>query len=585
MNQEITAAVAAACKELFGVDVTPELTRPDEQFGDFATNVALQLAKRVGQNPREVADQIAKSALGRTSHIVKAEVAGPGFINFTLSDAALVQSLQAEAGQPLAGKTVLVEYSDPNPFKPLHAGHLYTTLVGDTIARLVANAGAKVTRINYGGDVGLHVGKSMWAILRQLQGENPAALQEIPAIDRPAWLGARYVEGNNAYEDDEAAKAEIIAVNKRVYQLHETGDHDSPFAHIYYTTRQWSYDYFAELYQQLQVEPFDRYIPESEVTPLGVATVKKQLEAGVFTKSEGAVVFAGEQFDLHTRVFINREGIPTYEAKDVGLSLTKWQDYRFDQSIIITANEQAQYMQVVIAAIKQFAPEPAERTRHLTHGLVKLQGGVKMSSRKGNVVTALEILDAAREAGKETGTDPSEETILAAVKYAFAKSRIGGDIVYDPKESIALEGNSGPYLQYAHARARSILAKAPARSAGGERSEPGEGGLSPSEATEAPEKGRAPSRQGLSDLRPAERSLLRKLTEYPDAVEKATVELLPHHICTYLYELAQAFNRFYEHNRVIGDEREAVRLNLVKIYADRLKAGLSLLGITAPDQM
>jgi arginyl-tRNA synthetase len=173
-------------------------------------------------------------------------------------------------------------------------------------------------------------------------------------------------------------------------------------------------------------------------------------------------------------------------------------------------------------------------------------------------VTALEILEAAREAGAATGTNPSEETILAAVKYAFAKNRIGGDIMYDPQESIVLEGNSGPYLQYAHARAKSILRKANAEGAGSLE---------------------------IADLTTDERSLARKIGMYAEAVELATAELMPHHICTYLYELAQAFNRFYEHNRVIDDEREALRLQLVARYADTLKNGLELLGIVAPEQM
>jgi arginyl-tRNA synthetase len=557
MKQELEQSVAAAVKDLFDVDVHVELTRPDEQFGDYATNVALQLGKQLGQNPREIGETLAeKLRTDVAAHIADVSVAGPGFLNLKLTDALLVQALAATPAQTLAGKTVLAEYSDPNPFKPLHAGHLYTTLVGDSIARLVEHAGAKTIRINYGGDVGMHVAKSMWAIIKNIGGELPEKLTGITEAERPAWLGARYVEGNDAYEDNEAAKAEIIALNKRVYQLHQDGDHDSPFAHIYWTCRQWSYDYFAVLYQQLQVTPFDRYIPESEVTQLGVAAVREQLDKGVFKQSDGAVIFDGEKAGLHTRVFINSEGLPTYETKDVGLSLTKWQDYHFDESIIITANEQAQYMQVVLASLKEFAPEPAGRTRHLTHGVVKLQGGVKMSSRKGNVVTALEILDAARAAGAGTGTNPSEDTILAAVKYAFAKNRIGGDIVYDPKESIALEGNSGPYLQYAHARARSILAKATEQQSA-----------------------------ELSGLQPDERGLLRKITEYTEVVDKAVAELMPHHICTYLYELAQKFNSFYEHNRVIGDDRQAVRLQLVNHYARTLQNGLSVLGIAAPDRM
>ena len=569
----------AAGQDVDGVDVTVELTRPEAQFGDYATNVALQLAKQVGQNPREIAQALADHVKGLSSHIAAAEVAGPGFLNLTLTDKALLAAGKANETKSLAGKKVLVEYSDPNPFKPLHAGHLYTTLVGDTIARLVEAAGAETVRINYSGDVGRHVGISMWAIVKKLGGELPEKLADVPASERPTWLGERYVEGTTAFED-EAAKAGILVCNKKVYDIHYQNDHDSPFAQIYWTCRQWSYDYFPELYQQLEVMPFDRFIPESEVTPLGVATVHEQLQRGVYKESDGAVVFDGEPYGLHTRVFINSQGLPTYETKDVGLSLTKWRDYHFDDSIIITANEQAQYMQVVVKSIEQFAPEPAERTLHITHGTVKLKGGVKMSSRKGNIVTALEILEAAREAGKSCGAKVTEENMLAAVKYAFAKNRIGGDVVYDPTESIALEGNSGPYLQYAHARARSILAKAPGADTlrAGEESFSEKEDLSTALAT-------ADSAQDDAVLLPDERLLARKLTEYPEVIAKATAELMPHHICTYLYELAQAFNRFYEKNRVIGDERETLRLSLVETYAETLKNGLTLLGIHAPERM
>jgi len=526
------------------------VTRPEPQFGDFATNVAMQLAGQQGRSPREIAEDIANK-LRQQPEITEVTVAGPGFINIHLSDTALIQALQAQPAQTLAGQTVLAEYSDPNPFKPLHAGHLYTTLVGDVLSRILEAAGAQVIRLNFGGDVGPHVARSMWAIVQELGGEDPSKLTEVE--DRPRWLGERYVEGNNAYEDNPEAQAEIKEYNRRIYEIQATGDHESPLAQIYWTCRQWSYDYFAELYRQLQVKPFDRFIPESEVTPLGLATVQKELQNGVFTESDGAVVFPGEKYGLHTRVFINQQGLPTYEAKDVGLSLTKWQDYPdFTESIIITANEQAEYMRVVLAAIKQFAPEPAERTKHLTHGMVKLAGGVKMSSRKGNVVTALELLEAARQAAPEA----SEETILAAVKYALTKNRMGGDIAYDPRESIALEGNSGPYLQYAHARARSILAKL--------------GGLQPlAEVT----------------LEPDERVLVAKLGQFTEVVDLSVQELMPHHICTYLYELAQEFNRFYERNRVVDDPRQVVRAGLVLAYADTLRRGLDLLGIHAPERM
>lgn len=559
MREEIQEFITEACRELYGVKVDVELTRPEEQFGDYSTNIALQLTGRVGKKPRDIAEELTNK-LGKVlgEKAASVELAGPGFINITLSDKALIELAETEPARPLEGKKVLVEYSDPNPLKPLHAGHLYTTLVGDSIARLVENAGAETIRLNFGGDVGMHVAKSMWGIIRYLGGESPEKLDNIPKSEQPAWLGERYVEGSRAYKDNPSAKAEITAINKRVYEIHDKNDHDSPFAEIYWTCREWSYSYFKSLYERLEVKPFDRYIPESEVSKPGLEAVKNHIEKGVYEESDGAVIFDGEKYGLHKRVFINSEGLPTYETKDVGLSLTKWNDYKFDESIIITATEQAEYMKVVIKSIEQFAPEPARRTKHLTHGTVKLSGGLKMSSREGNIVSAIEILDAATKAGEESGVSSDRHTILAAVKYAFSKNRIGSDIVYDPKESIALEGNSGPYLQYAHARAASILRKA---------------------------LNKPPDRAYSVSLNDSERSLFRKIGEYSEVVEQATGELMPHVICTYLYELAQKFNRFYEKNKVIGSDQELARLRLVRLYKKKLADGLRLLGIHAPDKM
>jgi arginyl-tRNA synthetase len=555
MKQELEHEVAAAVKDLFSRDVVIDLTRPEEQFGDYATNIALQLSKELGQNPREIGETIAlKLRETLAEQIREVSVAGPGFVNLSLSDASLLTALKSQPQKSLIGKTVVAEYSDPNPFKVLHAGHLYTSIVGDSIANLLEFAGATVHRVNFGGDVGLHVGKTLWAITQEI-GEDPSSLDTIDPANRSEWMARAYVRGTNAYEDDETAKTAIVAINKRVYAIHTDNDHDSALAQIYWTCRQWSYDYFDAFYDRIGSH-FEKYYPESQTAPVGLQTVEEQLEKGVFTRSDGAVVFIGEPYGLHTRVFINSEGLPTYEAKDVGLSMVKWQDYHFDASVIITGNDIVEYMKVVLKAIEQFAPELAGATRHLTHGNVKLSGGVKMSSRKGNFLRAVDVLDAAKEASESITHQENEEAVLAAVKYAFLKNRIGGDIIYEPEESVALEGNSGPYLQYAHARARSILSKVTDRS-------------------EVP----------IEDLEKDERSLVRKISEYPEVFDKAVNELMPHHICTYLYELAQVFNRFYEHNRVIGESRQAIRVQLITHYANTLKSGLALLGITAPERL
>jgi arginyl-tRNA synthetase len=554
--QQIQHAIHQLVSELFNVEMDVELTRPDEQFGDYSTNVAMRLSKQLGKNPREIAEALAvKIRENLHETVANVSVAGPGFLNLTLSDATLIASAQMAPERSFAGQVVVTEYSDPNPFKVLHAGHLYTSIVGDVISRLISAAGGEVHRVNFGGDVGLHVAKTMWAIVRDLGGEHPEKLSDVPEDGRSEWMAKCYVEGTNAYEDDETAKAEIIASNKRVYQLFSDNDHDSPFAQIYWTCRQWSYDYFNAFYTRIGTH-FEKYYPESECAPLGLQTVRDQLEKGVYKESDGAIVFEGEPYGLHTRVFINSQGLPTYEAKDVGLLMLKWRDYHYDRSVMITGNDITEYMKVVMKSIEQFEPELVQRQRHLTHGNVKLKGGVKMSSRKGNFLRAVDVIEAATKTSKQATGREDEQAILGAIKYSFLKNRIGADIIFDPVESVSLEGNSGPYLQYAHARARSILAKAAEHNEG-----------------------------TLNDLQAGERSLLRKITEYSEVVERATNELMPHHICTYLYELAQKFNQFYEHNRVIGDEREAVRLQLVRHYADTLKNGLGLLGIAAPEHM
>ncbi|MEI7522410.1 MAG: arginine--tRNA ligase [Candidatus Saccharibacteria bacterium] len=551
--EEIKQLLTNVCKQLFDLDIMPELTRPDVKFGDYTTNIALVLSAKLNKTPRDVAVMISDKI--DSTLISKVDIAGPGFLNISLTDDALVKTMISAAAKPLLGQVAVVEYSDPNPFKVLHAGHLYTSVVGDAIANLLETAGATVHRVNFGGDVGRHVAQTMWAIIDKLGGENPEKLSAIAENERAPWMAECYISGTAAFETNEDAKQLILELNKKIYAIHANKDHDSALSQIYWTCRTWSYDYFDAFYERIGSH-FEKYYPESEVADLGLTTVKEQLSKGVFEQSDGAVVFAGEKHGLHTRVFINSQGLPTYETKDVGLIMTKWNDYHFDKSVVITGNEIEQYMSVVLKAIEQFAPELVKVTSHLTHGMVKLKGGIKMSSRLGNILRAVDVLDAAAEANQLATGKNDVDIELGAVKYAFLKQRTGGDIIFDPESSIKLEGNSGPYLQYAHARARSILSK--------------------KTLTE---------KQPITNLEGFERDLTRKVGEYQSIVSQAVTELMPHYICTYLYELAQVFNRFYEQNKVIDDPRENIRLQLVEAYANTLRSGLDLLSISAPEQM
>ena len=533
-----------AIKDLYGLDFEPEVTpAPESIDADYSTNVALKLTRELHKNPMEIANEL-------NGKVENATVTPPGFINFKLNDDSLSSSIASladdfnVASNKFSGKTVICEFSDPNPFKVLHVGHLYTSIVGDSISRLFEYAGAKVVRANFGGDVGLHVAKTMY-ILKQ---KNPA---ELTIED----IAKCYVEGTAAYEDDATAKEEITKLNKEIYKINAEDIHGTELADLYWKGRELSYAYFKDFYAKIGVE-FDKFYPESTVANLGLEKVKEQLENGVYEKSGEATIFDGEKHGLHTRVFINSEGVPTYEAKDVGLIFQKFNDYHFDKSVVITGSEQLDYMKVVLKSVEQYAPELVEKTTHLTHGLVKLQGNVKMSSRKGNFLKAVDVLDMISEELKSQYNSEDQKVSLAATKYAFLKYKMGGDIIFNPKESVKMTGNSGPYLLYSAVRAKKILNN--------------------SNANNTIEN---------YTYNVHEKNLAKKLLEYKGLLEEAVEEMAPHKLANFLYETAQEFSRFYENCPVVGSTEEAERIKLVQVYYSTMAHGLNILGIEIPEEM
>lgn len=541
-------------ERLFGERTRVELGLAPEGTGaDYATNVAMKLAKVARKSQMEIAEEIGGEV---ESDEYEVSVAAPGFLNFRMRDDYFVEKVRELATGGLvvegdyAGKMVITEFSDPNPFKVLHVGHLYTSVVGDAISRILERARAKVVRANFGGDVGLHVGKTLWAMQQKHYSSGDISIEKIAQC---------YVEGTRAYEEDEKAKTEIVELNKTLYRIaamgkdvsEVLGGEEGELAKLYWCGRELSYEYFDEFYAKIGVK-FDKYYPESTVADKGLEEVKAHIGT-TYEESNGAIVYHGEKVGLHTRVFINAQGVPTYETKDVGLIFTKWEDWHFDESVVITGNEQTEYMKVVLASVKEYAPELVERTRHLTHGMVKLPGSVKMSSRKGNFLRAVDVLEMVRE---ELGGEKADwKVVLAAIKYAFLKYKMGGDIVFDPKESVAMNGNSGVYLLYSAVRAKKILQKA------------GKGGNEHGEMEEY------------------ERGLSKKIVQYEEILRGAVEEKAPYKICNYLYELAQEFSRFYEHVKVAGSEREGELMGIVRGYLRVMEDGLGLLGIEVPEEM
>lgn len=538
--------ISQVVRELFGVETAVVLTRPDPQFGDWATNVALQLAKQVGKNPREIAEQIV-GALKNDS--VEASVAGPGFINIRLSDEQLLAQLgERQQNDGRKNQKVVIETNNPNPFKAMHIGHAFNAILADTIANLLSEDGADLHRVSYHGDVGAHVGKSMWSLLRYIDGDIQK-LHGVPVEEHNGFMSRMYAEGAAAYKENDQAKEEIEALAQQSFTL------DDPlYKEVYETCKAWSFEELDKIVARLGNKPTEKKYLESQADALGVETVRAHV-GDVFIESDGALVFPGEKYGSFDNAFVTSRGRGLYGARDLGLMQLKNHDYHADKSYIVTAEEQRDYFRGVIKAAELCLPELKDVTVNISTGTVKLTTG-KMSSRTGDVVEINWLFDKIGEAVKERGGEARDEIVAGALRYQFLKVRVGSDVVFDINEAVSLHGNSGSYLQYAYARASSILRKS----------------------------GREVGELNF-ELNPSERALVRKLTEYDDVATRAKRELLPHHICVYLYELAQEFNRFYEKNQVVGSDHEGERITLVSAYAATLKEGLAVLGISAPEKM
>lgn len=567
--EKLTVYIQESLAVLGFTDQAIKLDHPgDFAHGDYSTNVALALAKPLGKSPHDVAKLIL-TELEKTKlpEIEKIEIAGPGFINFYLSrefftnEVAAILKAHENYGKNeiLSGKKVMVEYTQPNPFKPFHIGHLMTNAIGESISRIVEYHGAKVIRANYQGDVGPHVAKAIYGLMKN---PIPAELEAVSA--QALYIGECYAKGNDAYENDTEAKKEIDAINKKIYDRSEEKINE-----LYDWGRGVTLAAFESLYTILGTK-FDYSFFESEMAPIGLAIVNEYLEKGVFEKSDGAIVFHGEKYNpaLHTRVFVNSQGLPTYETKELGLTKQKFAYENPDLSIVTTAVEQGEYMKVVKEAMRHIEPMWADRTMHITNGMMRLVSG-KMASRKGNVVTGESLLNEAmqvileRVQGRAFTAFEREEVVtqvaVAAIKYAILRSAIGGDIVYDFDKSISFEGDSGPYLQYSATRAHSVLRKAEVE------------GI-------ASDAGQAPSQINL---------LEHLLYRFPEVVVRAGESYAPHHIATYLIELASAFNSFYAETAIVDskDEYSPYKIALTKTFTIVMKNGLSLLGIQVPEKM
>lgn len=548
----IKAKLADALKA-FDIAVQPEDVHlehtEDFAHGDYASNVALAFAKQLKTNPRELAEKLAAAARDAEG-IANVEVAGPGFINFTLAPAVFAETAKAAnsgwgKNETLASEQVLMEYTSPNLFKPLHIGNLIGNIIGESVARLFEFSGADVKRINYPSDIGLPVAKCVWGLMKT--GGDP---HDINA------LGEAYRVGNAAYEAD--AKEEIDAINKALYE-----DSDPKLTALREAGINTSRKHLDALCEKLGTT-FDYVFFESDTGPIGKRIVEEHPE--VFEKSDGATVYKGEKVGLHTRVFVNSAGLPTYEAKDLGnfeLKRTQYPDWQ--RSYIVVGNEQKEYLKVVFAAIREVFPEAKEKTlEHIANGFLTLTTG-KMSSREGNVITGESLIEDLVAVAKQHAQDSraedkeklAEEVAVAALKFQILKGGTSKDIVFDKEKALSVEGDSGPYLQYTHARTHAIMEK----------------------AADQKVKAKYAAAQPPS-------SLVRLIYRFPEIVLRAQEELEPHILANYLIAVASAFNSWYAKEQILdGTDAAAHKVALTDIARLTLKNGLWLLGIPTPEKV
>lgn len=604
VKQKILEDLKKAVKDLGYPATDIVLSIPKNfSFGDYSTNVALQLTKQPVGNGKQTPDEIAKKIIERLQvtplrqgfagragysgqYLEKVEVVN-GFINFFIKNDILMENVSRicrnqifEGGNLPAGKAglknkkILVEFTDPNPFKEFHIGHVFSNTIGESICRLLEAQGATVKRADYFGDVGMHVAKSIWGMQKKMKKEKIKIknLEAKSSKERVKFLGEAYALGAKAYEEEREAQEEIKKINSRVYaHIKAASPQLEEIEELFEKGRKWSLDYFETIYSKLGTK-FDLYYPESAVGEHGMKIVKEHMDDGIFEQSEGAVIFPGEKYGLHRRVFINSLGLPTYEAKELGLAVKKHQDFAYDQSIVVTGNEINEYFKVLLAALSQIAPELAASTRHIGHGMVRVPSG-KLSSRTGKVLTFEWLFDevkkkvtdlmekspTSKDINKEEKQQIADIVSIGAIKFALLKSSPHMDVVFDLEKSVSLEGDSGPYIQYTYARAKSVL-----KEANFEYS-----------AIAAPE-----------DLETEERSLLQKIDYFEVFAEEAAKNFAPNTLAEYILGLAKAFNLFYQKHRIIkSGEKQEFRLALTYSVAFVLKQGLYLLGIKAPERM
>ena len=588
IEEFITSVVARATEELYGVSDNLQIQKTRKEFEGDYTVVVFPLLRASKKSPEATATELGEKITSTTPEIKSFNVI-KGFLNLVVDSSfwsarfsEIIATENFGMAEP-SGRTIMIEYSSPNTNKPLHLGHIRNNLLGYSVATILKANGHNVIKVNLVNDRGIHICKSMLAWQLYGGGETPQS----SGMKGDHLVGKYYVEFDKHYkaevkelvaggmsEDEAKKKAPIMLQAQEMLRKWEAKDPE--VYSLWETMNGWVYEGFDVTYKALGVD-FDKVYYESQTYLLGKSLVEDGLQKGVFFRKEDYSVWIDLEADgLDQKLLLRGDGTSVYMTQDLGTALSRFEENSLDDMIYVVGNEQNYHFQVLKLVLKKLGYEWSDNIFHLSYGMVELPEG-KMKSREGTVVDADDLIadmvgtarEMSQELGKLDGVSEQEAAAicemvgLGALKYFILKVDPKKTMLFDPRESIDFNGNTGPFIQYTHARIRSILRK-------------------------AEESGVTTAGYDKAELLPEEIELIKALSEYPATVRVAGQQFAPSVIAAYAYDLAKQFNGYYHDHSILKEEREevrALRLMLASEVARVIRSAMALLGINVPERM
>ncbi len=531
---------------------------PQQEMGDFAFP-CFSLAKIEKKSPLLIAQEVAEKARKNLTKEISGVEIKSAYVNFFVDKRFLAKKVLKEAVKKSYGssergkeKKILIEFSQPNTHKAFHVGHIRGTSLGESLARILEFNSEKVVRANYSGDTGMHIAKWIWCYNKFHQNEKLKKDE--------SWIANIYVDAVKRLVKDETFQEEVNEINLKIGTKE-----DKKINELWKKTRQLSIDSWKKIYDELDTS-FDVHYFESEEEIPGKKIALDLLKKGIARESQGAVIVDLEKENLGIWVLLRSDKTVLYSSKDLALAIRKSKEFSPDRYLVCVGDEQLLHFKQLKKTLQLMKFDKGDFYDFITYGMVRLPTG-KMSSRTGDNILysefMKELLEHISKSMKERGASKKEidsrslAIAISAIKYSMLKQDSKKTIVFDKKEALEFEGNTGPYLLYSYARASSILRKVKNKS----------------------------KKFKILNLSPSEVNLIKKIQDFPEIVKKAYQELAPNLIANYAYELAQSFNEFYHAHQVIGSKEEGFRLKMIEAFRNVLKKSLNLLGIKELEEM